>query len=247
MHIDWWTLALQTVNVIILVWLLNHFLFKPVAAVIKARQAEANAILDEAAATKAEAETERTKARQANDRLAEAHQKALADIAAEAATEKAARLAAVGVEIDRLRATAEAELLDRARHADEIALNRASRLAVDIAGKLLDRLPADVRVAGFVDGLADAIAALPETTRSAMGQTGDDLTLKAPRALTDAERTAIQARLAEALGRKVAVTVEIEPTLIAGLELETPHAQVCNSFRADLARVASELTQHDKG
>ena len=30
MRIDWWTLALQAVNVLILVWLLGRFLFRPV-------------------------------------------------------------------------------------------------------------------------------------------------------------------------------------------------------------------------
>jgi len=36
-----------------------------------------------------------------------------------------------------------------------------------------------------------------------------------------------------------------DPDLIAGLELETPHAVVRNSFRGDLARIAEELTRHD--
>ena len=30
MHIDWWTIALQTVNFVILVWLLQRFLYRPV-------------------------------------------------------------------------------------------------------------------------------------------------------------------------------------------------------------------------
>ena len=30
MHIDWWTLALQTVNVLVLIWLLARFFFRPV-------------------------------------------------------------------------------------------------------------------------------------------------------------------------------------------------------------------------
>jgi F-type H+-transporting ATPase subunit b len=30
MHLDPWTLALQTINVLVLVWLLAHFLFRPV-------------------------------------------------------------------------------------------------------------------------------------------------------------------------------------------------------------------------
>jgi F-type H+-transporting ATPase subunit b len=245
MHIDWWTLALQTVNVIILIWILNHFLFRPVATVVKARQAEADTILDEAKAKKAEAEADRAKAQKKSDQLAETRKKALADIAAEADAERASRLKAVGVETERLRATAEAEILDLKQNAAETALNRASRLAVDVAGKLLDRLPPNVRVASFVDGLADAVAALPDTTRAALGESGDELILKAPRALTDHETSAIRTRLAKTLGREVAMTVQIEPKLIAGLEIETSHASVRNSFRADLDRITSELIQHD--
>ena len=38
MKIDWWTLALQAVNAAVLIWLLAHFLFRPVADIIAARQ-----------------------------------------------------------------------------------------------------------------------------------------------------------------------------------------------------------------
>jgi F-type H+-transporting ATPase subunit b len=41
------------------------------------------------------------------------------------------------------------------------------------------------------------------------------------------------------------LAVSIEPALIAGLELEAPHAVVRNSFRADLVRLKSELVHHD--
>ena len=40
MHLDWWTIGLQTVNFAILVWLLHRFLYKPVLAMIDARKAE---------------------------------------------------------------------------------------------------------------------------------------------------------------------------------------------------------------
>ena len=39
MTIDWWTLGIQTVNVVILVWLLGHFFWRPVAAMIEQRRA----------------------------------------------------------------------------------------------------------------------------------------------------------------------------------------------------------------
>ena len=45
MHFDPWTLALQTINVLVLVWLLAHFLFRPVAGIIAARRAAADALM----------------------------------------------------------------------------------------------------------------------------------------------------------------------------------------------------------
>jgi F-type H+-transporting ATPase subunit b len=46
-------------------------------------------------------------------------------------------------------------------------------------------------------------------------------------------------------GRPVNFTVRVDPELIAGLELETPHVVVRNSFREDLKRIVEELTRHD--
>jgi F-type H+-transporting ATPase subunit b len=38
MHIDWWTLALQTVNALVLIWILTRFFFHPVMNIIAKRQ-----------------------------------------------------------------------------------------------------------------------------------------------------------------------------------------------------------------
>ena len=55
MHLDLWTMALQTVNVLVLVWLLQHFLFRPVAGIIAARRAAADRLLADAEAACAKA------------------------------------------------------------------------------------------------------------------------------------------------------------------------------------------------
>ena len=49
MRIDWSTLALQTVNVLVLVWLLARFLFRPVMAIIAERRIAAEKLLADAA------------------------------------------------------------------------------------------------------------------------------------------------------------------------------------------------------
>ena len=53
MHFDLQTLALQTVNVLVLVWLLARFLFRPVARIISERRTAADAVLAEAEAARA--------------------------------------------------------------------------------------------------------------------------------------------------------------------------------------------------
>jgi len=55
MRIDWWTLGLQAVNAFVLIWLLAHFLFRPVVAAIAARQKAAGQLLADAKAAKAAA------------------------------------------------------------------------------------------------------------------------------------------------------------------------------------------------
>ena len=55
MRIDWWTLGFQTVNVLVLVWLLSRFLFKPVAQIIADRQQQAAALMRDATNARASA------------------------------------------------------------------------------------------------------------------------------------------------------------------------------------------------
>jgi F-type H+-transporting ATPase subunit b len=245
MQIDWWTLALQAVNALVLIWLLAHFLFRPVVNAIAARQQAAGQLLADAKAAKAAAEAERNKVMAETARLAEHRGEALKAAEAEAATAKAALLAAAQVDADKLRAAAKAEI-DAARRTEALAAeDRAGWLAVDIAGKLLDRLPREARVAAFIDGIATGLAKLPEGTRASVGADGTSVHLTAARAVTPEEVEACRTALAGVLGHPVAVEVSVEPALIAGIELEAPHAVVRNSFRADLVRLKSELVRHD--
>jgi F-type H+-transporting ATPase subunit b len=232
MQIDWSTLGLQAVNALVLVWLLARFLFRPVADAIAGRQQAAGQLLADAKAAKAAAESERDKAAAETARLVEHRNAALKEAEAEAATEKAALLATAKIEAEQRTEALATE-------------DRAGRLAIDIAGKLLDRLPREARVAAFIDGIAAGLAKLPEGTRASVGADGTSVRLTAARAVTPQEVEACRSALAGVLGHPVLVEVKVEPALIAGIELETPHAVVRNSFRADLLRLNSGLVHHD--
>ena len=245
MRIDWWTLGLQTVNVLILVWILSRFLFRPVVGIIDERRAAAAKILTDAEAAKEQAAAARDAAEAHSAAIAAGRDAALRHAAAEAERERAAALAAAHAEVAGLRAAAEAQIRG-ARQADaSAASDRAARLAVDIAGKLLKRLPDAARVDGFIDGLAEALASLPAASRDGFG-VRDTARLTAARPLDEREMKACREAFAIALGRPVNFSLSVDPDLVAGLELETPHAVVRNSFRGDLSRIVEELTCHDR-
>lgn len=245
MQIDWWTLGLQTINVLVLVWILSRFLFRPVASMIEERRAATQKLLDEAEAARADAQAEKEKAAQEASSLAAERGRLLKKAADEAEAQKSTLLDAARAEADKLRAEARADIARMRKREETAAGDRAGRLAVDIARKLFTRLPDEARISGFVEGIGEGVAALPEATRSGLGADGAPLRLKAARELTRSELEACRAAVAGALGREVELSVEVDPELIAGLELDAPHAEVRNSFRADLDRIAAELTRHD--
>jgi len=245
MQIDWSTLGLQTANALVLIWLLSHFLYRPVADAIEGRQKAAAQLLSDAKAAKAAAETERDKAAAEATRLADHRAEAIKAVEAQASATKSALLAKAQVEADKLFAAGKAAIENERRAEALAAEDRAARLAVDITTKLLDRLPEEARISGFIAGIATGLAKLPQETRESVGGEGKPIRLTAARTVTPAETDAFRNALVGVLGHPVAVEVSVDPSLIAGLELEAPQAVVRNSFRADLKRLESELVHHD--
>ncbi|KGD28815.1 ATP synthase delta (OSCP) subunit [Burkholderia pseudomallei] len=252
MRIDWSTLALQTVNVVVLVWLLSRFLFRPVSDIIAKRQAAARKLIDDASRERDAAHAERERARAERASLAAARDDALKDALAQAAAERERLIDAVFASVgractiaqalrDAARAQADADAVQRAKALDA----RATRLAIDIAAKLLARLPDSARVAGFVDGVAASLARLPADVRASLADEDAQVRLVAPRALTPQEAAACRAAFAASVGRPLEPDVRVDPALIAGLELESKYANVRNSLRQDLATIEAALLNED--
>ena len=246
MTIDWWTLGIQTVNVVILVWLLGRFFWRPVAAMIEQRRAEAQRILAEAEAkrsqaTAALAEIERTRAGFAQEReaiLAAAHE--------EAERARTGRLDEAAKEAAALEAAARAVIEEEKEAADKAWAERASRLAVHIAGRLAARLDGRAIRAAFLDWLLKEIRALPQPTRQAMAANGAALEAVSATALDPADQERYCKLIGEAFATRPQIAFKADPALIAGLELHGPHLVVSNSWRADLTRIFADLTHDDR-
>ncbi len=248
MHIDWWTLALQTANVLVLVWLLRRFLYQPVMAIIARRQAEAQKLLDDAAAGLRDAEAARAETEQARAGIAAERDKALAAAQAETAAEREQALARLNEETARMRAEARAALeRERAAASDGLA-ERASLLAIDIARRLLERLPSAVVFEGFLAALCAKIHDLPPELRTALassepgeGEGGIEIVTAStldPVAIAHCRDT-----VAGVLGDGQQISFRSDPSLIAGIELHGRHAVLRNSWKADLEAIRDDLRQ----
>jgi len=239
MQIDWWTFGLQTVNALVLIWLLSRFLFRPIAAILADRRTAAARLMEEAAAKEASARALEEKAQAALAALASDRAASVRAATAEAEEARRVVLDAARAEAEHLRANAQAEI-ERMRTSERQAeAERAKLLALDIARRLLQRLPASSRVTGFIGGLVDAVGALSEEARADFSRRNAVLT--AARPLTDEEEALCRGELAKAFGGPVTFATRADPSLLAGLELENEHTSLRNSLRADLERISGEL------
>lgn len=237
MAINGWTIAFQALNFLILVWLLQRFLYRPVLAVIARRQDELGRIRSEAEAARSAAEALRRQCESDQAALA-AERQSLAEAARAAAAAEGQAL------LDRARADAAALLEDgRARLERERrqALAGLKRQAVMLGGSLAESLlqpeAADVAAILF-ERACRTIEALPPAERASLldgsGADGPPVRIAAavPVAADEAERWT--ARLAQALGRRPQVELASEPAVLGGVELHFPHAVLRHSWRAAL-------------
>jgi F-type H+-transporting ATPase subunit b len=237
MHIDLWTLALQTINVLVLVWLLARFLFRPVTAIIAARREAADKLLADAAATVQRAAEQTAALARQRDGLSGEGQRILGEARAAAEAERATLLQHASDAAARLQADAQ-QSIARDAHAMREALEReASDLALSIATRLVQRIPARQLNRAFVEMLAETLATHPEHG-SPIATT---IELRSAVPLDAAAQADCVDILTRAIGAAPQLRFCTDPTLIAGLELASPNLLIRNSWRADLERITHAL------
>jgi F-type H+-transporting ATPase subunit b len=248
MYPDWSTLALQTVNFAVLVWLLHRFLYRPVLSLIDARKKE----------VQQQSERVKTLEEQVNARLADLdrqrrnivleRESALKSAATRA--EEAAQARRVQVErdakaiVDSAHETVEAERDGLLAEARRVALD----LATDFAHRLIAEMPAALCADAWIERIERHLQTVPKPELMALaGQLTDgrSLILVTPAPIPQASLAKWRARLEETLGTAAPMTFEVNPDLVAGAELHFPDAVLDFSGRGALATLRSQIDFHD--
>lgn len=226
MHLDLWTLGLQTINALVLVWLLRRFLFGPLTAAL----AERRAVLDTAAADARAAEARAREAEAdrdaATDAAARLKAQALAEARAALAEERDAVLAAARAEAEGLRRRAIAEQAEAERRA---AAARERELVEDVLA-MTARLMAEVPQAALDEACRARVAAwLADHPGS-----GAPTRLSLPAAPDASGIAAWRALIGEA-------EIIIRPDLVAGARLDVGGRQIAFDLRDRLDAIRQTL------
>lgn len=246
MHIDWYTLVLQTVNFAVLVWLLQRFLYRPILRSVDARRAQLDQQSRDAQRMQAEAKQHLAAIDSERAAIAAERAKALAAAAAEADEVGAARRAKAEREAATLLEDARKTLAGERKEALEAAKESALDLAAEFARRLVSEMSEPLRTEAWLDRIERHLAALPDRERAALARQlspAAPVTVVMAGALSPAGETIWRGRLSRALGGG-SVAFGVDPGVGAGAELHFPNASLTFSLRSEVAALRTELERH---
>lgn len=225
MLIDWFTVAAQVVNFLILVWLLKRFLYKPILHAIDAREQRIAAQLADADATKAAAQQERDAFQHKNEAFDQQRASLLSQATDEAQVERQRLLDEARQVAEALRAERQ-DALKREQQSLNVEIARRTRKEVfaiarktltDLAGTTLEQRMSEV----FTRRLRALADDLKEDLVNALSASSEPVLVRSAFDLPPEQRAAIQSALNDIVSAQVQVRFETAPEVIGGIELST--------------------------
>ena len=246
MRIDWSTLALQTINVLILIWILARFFFRPIMDIVAKRQEETKKMLADAALARREAADVRSEAVKARADLAAERESLLAEARNAAQVEKQNLLEQSSKEIVKLNSEAKAAISREQAAAEQAIVDHATEISIEIARRLLTRFPHRNILGAFVDQICHEVHGLSSEVRDNLisaAASGHPIEVVTATPLSGEETQQVAEALKKTFGFELSLVFHSDPAILAGIELRGQDAVILNSWRADLERIRKELNR----
>lgn len=245
MSIDLWTIGLQAVNFLILMWILQRLLYQPLRAVLARRQAAVARLQADAENDRAQAAALRQGLEQERGRIEQERSARLLAAQQEGETQQRDLIAKASAEAARLLDETQAALARERDDAHQALAAQAADLASAMAARLLDGVAPSVPDRDFIERALARLAALDADARHrliARLPPGSGPEVVTARALPGAQSAAIAERLGEIIGVPVNPVFRTEPALLAGVEVRFPEWVLRQSWAGDLERLREQLT-----
>jgi F-type H+-transporting ATPase subunit b len=248
MLIDWFTVVAQTLNFLILVWLMKRFLYQPILDAIDARERRIAKELSDAETRRAEADTECEKFRKKNQEFDQQRDELVSRAKDEARAERHRLLDEARHAADDLRAKREDALKREQQSLSEEITRRTREEVFAIARKTLADLAGTSLENGMSQVLIRRLRELnheaKEGLAGALKKSSGPVLVRSAFDLPSEQRTAIQHALNETFSAEIQVRFETTPDVISGIELSANDQKVAwciADYLASLEKSVGEL------
>jgi F-type H+-transporting ATPase subunit b len=247
MLIDWFTVAAQVVNFLILAWLLKRFLYKPILRAIDAREQRIALALADADVKNAEAKKERDEFQRKNAKFDQQRAALLSKATDETKAERQrlldeARQAADALSAKRMQTLSnDAQNLKQAisRRTQQEVFAIARKALADLATTSLEERMGEV----FTRRLREMDGQSKEGFAKALKTASEPALVRSAFDLPADQRAAIQNSLNETFSAQVRVKFETAPDLVGGIELTTNGQKLAWSIADYLASLEKDVDE----
>jgi F-type H+-transporting ATPase subunit b len=234
MLIDWFTVAAQVVNFLILVWLLKRFLYKPILRALDAREQQIALTLADADAKKAEAQQERDEFQHKNEAFDQQRTALLSQATDEAKAERERLLDQARQDANALRVERQEALKREQQHLNAEIARRTREEVFAIARKTLADLAGISLEARMSEVFARRLQALDHETKdvfvAAVKTSSEPVLVRSAFELSAEQRAAIQTALNATLSAEIPIRFESVPEVIGGIELSAKGRKIAWSI-----------------
>ncbi len=247
MDVDWITVAAQIINFLVLVWLLQRFLYGPIIRAMDERDARISGQLNDAEQKVEQAEAEAGRYQEMQETWEKQREERLAQVRKESESlrqrlQSESREAVAGLRSEWLQSLAveKADFLDDIQERAAEAFGTMARRAFgDLAGVKLE----DQICRRFVKALSTLGEHDLKRLRSASARAGGKAVVRAAFDVTARRRGEIKAALLDKIDSELDVSFERTPNLICGVELRVGGQSVRWSLDSFLDEFENELRE----
>jgi F-type H+-transporting ATPase subunit b len=246
--IDWFTVAAQVINFLILVWLLKRFLYRPILDAIDAREQRIASELADADAKKTEARKERDEFQHKNEAFEQQRATLLSQATDEAKAERQRLLDEARQAADTLSAKRMQTLSNDSHQLNQAIRRRTQAEVFAIARKALTDLATASLEERMIEVFTRRLRALDGQAKEAFAKalkgSSEPALVRSAFDLSAEQGAAVQAALNEVFSAEIQVKLETAPDLVSGIELSTNEQKLAWSiadYLAELQKGVDEL------
>jgi F-type H+-transporting ATPase subunit b len=246
LQIDWITVAAQIVNFLVLVWLLQRFLYRPITQAMRRRETKIEDRLSEARSAREEAEAEAERLRRKQVELDEERDDILNEARAEATDLRERLEQQIRAEMEEKRETWKRHLEEEREEFGRVLQRRAGREVLEIAGGVLSEFADADLTERIARTFASRLESLDGEARDRLAQAAGharEATVETARALDSTTRGIVTRALHEALSTSIPVAYQQNEDVTLGVRVTIGEQSLDWSSDHHLKRLEAALDE----